>query len=72
MGEFLEFWGISSGFPFFVYQPLKAWHSLHLRTERYMTPPDGYISCVRPIVPFRLKFQFDPLGQIETVSVQSC
>ena len=41
MGEFLEFLGISFGFPFFVYQPLKAWHSLHLRTERYMTTPDG-------------------------------
>ena len=41
MEEFLEFLGISFGFPFFVYQPLKAWHSLHLGTERYMTTPDG-------------------------------
>ena len=41
MGEFLDFLGISFGFCFFVYQPLKAWHSLHLGTERYMTPPDG-------------------------------
>ena len=39
-GEFLEFRGISFGFPFFDFQPLKAWHSLHLGTEGYMTPPD--------------------------------
>ena len=47
MGEFLEFWGSSFGFPFFEYHPLKAWHSLHLGTERYniyyMTPPEGAI-----------------------------
>ena len=41
MGEFLEFWGISFGFAFFEYQPPKAWNSLHLGTERYMTPPGG-------------------------------
>ena len=41
MGEFLEFGGISFGFPFFDFQTIKAWHSLHLGTERYMTPPDG-------------------------------
>ena len=41
MWEFLEFLGISFGFPFIVNQPLKAWHSLHLGTERYMTTPDG-------------------------------
>ena len=41
MGEFLKFLGISFGLPFFDIQPLKAWHSLHLGTERYMTPPDG-------------------------------
>ena len=29
------------GFPFFDYQPLNARHSLHLRTEKYMTHPDG-------------------------------
>ena len=39
----MEFWGISFGFPFFVYQPLKALHSVHLGTERYMTPPDGVV-----------------------------
>ena len=41
MGEFLEFLGISFGFPFFEYQPVKAWHPFHLGTERYITPPDG-------------------------------
>ena len=46
---FLEFWGISFGFPFFDFQPLKAWHSLHLGTERYMTKPGGAtFSCMRP------------------------
>ena len=49
IGEFLEFLGISFGFPFFDFQPLKAWHSLHLRTERYMTKPGGAtFSCMRP------------------------
>ena len=49
-GEFLEFFGNSRGFPFFECQPLKAWHSLHLGTERYMTKPDGAtISSVRPM-----------------------
>ena len=41
MGELLDFVGFSFGFPFFDFQPLKAWHSLHLGTERYMTLPDG-------------------------------
>ena len=41
IGEFLELLGISFGFPFFDFQPLKAWHSLHLGTERYMTKPGG-------------------------------
>ena len=41
MKEFLDFFGIFLGFPFFEHQPLKAWHSLHLRTERYMTSSDG-------------------------------
>ena len=49
MGELLEFWGISFGFPFFDFQPLKAWHSLHLGTERYMTKPGGAtFSCMSP------------------------
>ena len=49
IGEFLEFLGISFGFPFFDFQPLKAWHSLHLGTERYMTKPgDATFSCMRP------------------------
>ena len=39
MGEFLESLGISLGFPVFEYQLLKAWHSLHLGTEMYLTPP---------------------------------
>ena len=51
IGEFLEFWGISFGLPFFDFQPLKAWHSLHLRTERYMTKPGGAtFSCMRPLL----------------------
>ena len=51
IGEFLEFLGISFGFPFFDFQPLKAWHSLHLGTERYMTKPGGAtFSCMRPEV----------------------
>ena len=37
--EFLEFLGIPCGFPFFDFQQLKAWFSLHLGTERYMTTP---------------------------------
>ena len=41
IGEFLEFLGISFGFPFFDFQQLKTWHSLHLGTERYMTKPGG-------------------------------
>ena len=49
IGEFLEYLGISFGFPFFDFQPLKAWHSLHLGTERYMTKPGGAtFSCMRP------------------------
>ena len=49
IGEFLEFFKISFGFPFFDFQPLKAWHSLHLGTERYMTKPGGAtFSCMRP------------------------
>ena len=33
----------------FDFQPLKAWRSLYLGTERYLTPPDGAtISSVRP------------------------
>ena len=52
IGEFLEFLGISFGFPFFDFQPLKAWHSLHLGTERYMTKPGGAtFSCMRPTGP---------------------
>ena len=32
------------------FQLLKAWHSLHLGTERYMTKPGGAtISSVRPM-----------------------
>ena len=54
IGEFLEFLGISFGFPFFDFQPLKAWHSLHLGTERYMTKPGGArFSCMRPTDPSR-------------------
>ena len=54
IGEFLDFLGISFGFPFFDFQPLKAWHSLHLGTERYMTKPGGAtFSCMRPRVPLR-------------------
>ena len=43
-------WGIPGIFGDFLrFQPLKAWHSLHLGTERYMTKPDGAtISSVRP------------------------
>ena len=49
IGEFLDFFWISCGFLFFDFKPAKSWHSLHLRTERYMTPPDGpTISSVRP------------------------
>ena len=49
IGEFLEFLGISFGFPFFDFQPLKAWHSLHLGTERYMIKLGGAtFSCMRP------------------------
>ena len=52
IGEFLEFLGISFGFPSFDFQPLKAWHSLHLGTERYMTKPGGAtFSCMRPRSP---------------------
>ena len=55
IGEFLEFLGISFGFPFFDFQPLKAWHSLHLGTERYMTKPGGAtFSCMRPTVVSRI------------------
>ena len=51
IGEFLEFLGISFGFPFIDFQPLKAWHSLHLGTDRYMTKPGGTtFSCMRPLV----------------------
>ena len=51
MGEFLEFWGISFGFPFIDFQPLRGRHSLPLRTERYMRPPEGAtISPVKPDV----------------------
>ena len=51
IGEFLELLGISFGFPFFDFQPLNAWHSLHLGTERYMTKPGGAtFSCMRPAV----------------------
>ena len=51
IGEFLEFWGISFDFHFFDFQLLKAWHSLHLGTERYMTKPGGAtFSCMRPNV----------------------
>ena len=47
--EFLEFLGIPCGFLSIDFQPLKAWYSLHLGTERYMTPPDGTtVSPVRP------------------------
>ena len=49
MGEFLQFLGISFGFPFFDFQPLKAWHSLNLGTERYMTPPDGATLVLRDL-----------------------
>ena len=49
IGEFLELLEVSSDFPFFDFQPLKAWHSLHLGTERYMTTPGGAtFSSVRP------------------------
>ena len=52
IGEFMEFLGISFGFLFFDFQPPKAWHSLHLRTERYMTKPGGAtFSCMRPCMP---------------------
>ena len=37
MEEFLEF----LGFSFSDEQPLKDWHSLYLRTERYMIPSDS-------------------------------
>ena len=48
IGEFLDFLKISFGFPFFDFQPLKAWHSLHLRN---MTKPGGAtFSCMRPTV----------------------
>ena len=48
--EILEFVRISCGFPFLDFRPLKAWHFLHLGTERYMTPPDGVtIRTVRPM-----------------------
>ena len=53
IGEFLEFLGISFGFPFFDFQPLKAWYSLRLGTERYMTKPGGAtFSCMRPLREF--------------------
>ena len=32
---------ISCGFPFFDFQPLKAWHFLHLGREQCMTAPDS-------------------------------
>ena len=32
---------IPCGFPFFDFQQLKAWHSLHLRTARCVAPPDS-------------------------------
>ena len=63
IGEFLNFWGISFGFPFFDFQPLKAWHPLHLRTERYMTKPSGAtLSCMRPLVGiFNLEIPMSPV-----------
>ena len=39
--EFLEFVGVSFGFLFIKFQPLKAWHFLYLVTERCMTTPGG-------------------------------
>ena len=36
IGEFLEFLGISCGFPIFDFQAFKAWNPLHLGTERYI------------------------------------
>ena len=46
----MELLGISFGFPFFDFQPLKARHSLHLGTESDMTTPGGAVavSIVRP------------------------
>ena len=41
MGEFLEFWGISYGFPFFDHQLLRVSHPLLLGTKSYVTPPVG-------------------------------
>ena len=43
-GDFLRFSLLS-----FSATQFKAWHSLHLETERYMTKPDGAtVSSVRP------------------------
>ena len=60
MGEFLDLFGISFGFPFTVYQPLKAGHSLHLGTERYMTPPEVVCPCLTS------------LGLVESVHGHHC
>ena len=39
--EFLELLGNPCGFPFFDFQAHKAWHSLHLGSERYITTTGG-------------------------------
>ena len=47
--DFVDSFRISCGFPLFVFQPLKPWHALHLRPERYRSPPHSTtISSVRP------------------------